>query len=78
MGLAASTKQIAWFLAALPFFFAWRSYSGYFYFASLLMFGAVITLEYAKPWGREAVLDLHQGEHRERIPSAITSASAAS
>jgi hypothetical protein len=78
MGLAASTKRVAWLLAALPFFFAWRSYSGYFYFASLLMFGAVITLEYAKPWGREAVLDLHQGEHREQAPSAITSASAAS
>jgi hypothetical protein len=51
MGLAASTKRVAWLLAALPFFFAWRSYSGYFYFASLLMFGAVITLEYARPWG---------------------------
>jgi hypothetical protein len=50
MGLAASTKRVAWLLAALPFFFAWRSYFGYFYFASLLMFGAVITLEYAKPW----------------------------
>lgn len=51
MGLAASTKRVAWLLAALTFFFAWRSYSGYFYFASLLMFGAVITLEYAKLWG---------------------------
>jgi len=78
MGLAASTKRVAWLLAALPFFFAWRSYSGYFYFVSLLMFGAVITLEYTKPRGRETVLPLHQGEHRERIPSAITSASAVS
>jgi len=28
-------------LAVLPLFFAWRSFSCYFYFASLLVFGAV-------------------------------------
>lgn len=32
-------------LAVLPFFFAWRSYSCYFYFASLLVFGLVAALE---------------------------------
>lgn len=44
--------QVGLLLAALPLFFAWRSYSCYFYFASLLIFGAVIVLEYAKPLGR--------------------------
>jgi len=34
-------------LAVLPFFFAWRSYSCYFYFASLLVFGAVAAIEYS-------------------------------
>jgi len=34
-------------LAVLPFFFAWRSYSWYFYFASFLIFGLVL-LEYRR------------------------------
>lgn len=38
--------QVGLLLAALPLFFAWRSYSCYFYFASLLVFGAVMVLEY--------------------------------
>ena len=41
-------------LAALPFFFAWRSYSCYFYFASLLVFGLVL-LEYRSPPGPRVV-----------------------
>jgi hypothetical protein len=45
--------QVGLLLAALPFFFAWRSYSCYFQFASLLIFGAVVVLEYAKPLGRD-------------------------
>jgi len=35
-------------LAVLPLFFAWRSFSAYFYFASLLVFGAAIIEEYRK------------------------------
>jgi len=35
-------------LAVLPLFFAWRSFSCYFYFASLLVFGAVVIEEYKK------------------------------
>jgi len=44
-------RQYPWtglLLAVLPLFFAWRSYSCYFYFASLLVFGAVIVKEYGK------------------------------
>lgn len=41
--------QAGLLLAVLPLFFAWRSYSCYFYFASLLVFGAVIIEEYRKP-----------------------------
>lgn len=35
-------------LAVLPLFFAWRSLSCYFYYASILVFGAVIIEEYKK------------------------------
>jgi len=35
-------------LAVLPLFFAWRSYSCYFYFASLLVFGVAIVKEYSR------------------------------
>jgi uncharacterized membrane protein len=38
--------QAGLLLAVLPLFFAWRSFSAYFYFASLLVFGAVIIEEY--------------------------------
>jgi len=40
--------QAGLLLAVLPLFFAWRSFSAYFYFASLLVFGAVIIEEYRK------------------------------
>jgi uncharacterized membrane protein len=40
--------QTGLLLAVLPLFFAWRSYSCYFCFASLLIFGAVIIAEYGK------------------------------
>jgi len=40
--------QVGLLLAVVPFFFAWRSYSCYFYFASILVFGAVATLEYTR------------------------------
>ncbi len=40
--------QAGLLLAVLPLFFAWRSFSLYFYFASLLVFGAVIIEEYRK------------------------------
>jgi uncharacterized membrane protein len=40
--------QAGLLLAVLPLFFAWRSFSAYFYFASLLVFGAVIIEEYGK------------------------------
>lgn len=46
--------QVGLILAVLPFFFAWRSYSCYFYFGSLLVFGAVVALEYGRA-GRGAV-----------------------
>ena len=38
--------QAGLLLAVMPFFFAWRSHSAYFYLASLLVFGAVIIEEY--------------------------------
>ena len=41
-------------LAVVPLFFAWRSYSCYFYFASLLVFGVVIVKEY----GRAGILHI--------------------
>jgi len=41
--------QAGLLLAVLPLFFAWRSFSCYFYFASLLVFGAVIIEGYRKP-----------------------------
>ena len=40
--------QAGLLLAVLPLFFAWRSFSAYFYFASLLVFGAAIIEEYRK------------------------------
>ena len=40
--------QAGLLLAVLPLFFAWRSFSAYFYFASLLVFGAVIIEEYRR------------------------------
>jgi len=40
--------QVGLLLAVLPLFFAWRSFSFYFYFASLLVFGSVIALEYGR------------------------------
>jgi len=40
--------QAGLLLAVLPLFFAWRSFSCYFYFASLLVFGAVIIEGYRK------------------------------
>jgi len=40
--------QTGLLLAVLPLFFAWRSYSCYFCFASLLIFGAVIIAEYGQ------------------------------
>lgn len=40
--------QTGLLLAVLPLFFAWRSFSFYFYFASLLVFGAVVIEEYRK------------------------------
>ena len=40
--------QAGLLLAVLPLFFAWRSFSAYFYFASLLVFGVVIIEEYGK------------------------------
>jgi len=36
-------------LAALPFFFAWHSYSRYFYFTALLVFALVAIEEYRRP-----------------------------
>lgn len=41
--------QAGLLLAVLPLFFAWRSFSCYFYFASLMVFGAVVIEEYKKP-----------------------------
>jgi len=38
--------QTGLLLAVLPLFFAWRSFSCYFYFASLLIFGAIVVEEY--------------------------------
>jgi uncharacterized membrane protein len=40
--------QAGLLLAVLPLFFAWRSFSCYFYFAALLVFGAVIIEGYRK------------------------------
>ena len=40
--------QAGLLLAVLPLFFAWRSFSCYFYFASLLVFGVVIIEGYRK------------------------------
>jgi hypothetical protein len=40
--------QAGLLLAVLPLFFAWRSFSLYFYFASLLVFGVVVIEEYRK------------------------------
>jgi uncharacterized membrane protein len=40
--------QTGLLLAVLPLFFAWRSFSCYFYFAALLVFGAVIIEGYRK------------------------------
>jgi hypothetical protein len=40
--------QAGLLLAVLPLFFAWRSFSCYFYFASLLIFGAIVVEEYNK------------------------------
>jgi hypothetical protein len=40
--------QAGLLLAVLPLFFAWRSFSCYFYFAALLVFGAVIIEGYGK------------------------------
>jgi len=40
--------QVGLLLAVLPLFFAWRSFSFYLYFASILVFGAVIVLEYGQ------------------------------
>jgi hypothetical protein len=45
--------QAGLLLAVLPLFFAWRSFSAYFYFASLLVFGAVIIEEYGKYTARK-------------------------
>jgi hypothetical protein len=45
--------QAGLLLAVLPLFFAWRSFSAYFYFASLLVFGAVIIEEYGKSTARK-------------------------
>jgi len=45
--------QAGLLLAVLPLFFAWRSFSAYFYFASLLVFGAVIIEEYRKSAARK-------------------------
>jgi len=45
--------QAGLMLAVLPLFFAWRSFSAYFYFASLLVFGAVIIEEYRRSAARK-------------------------
>lgn len=45
--------QAGLLLAVLPLFFAWRSFSAYFYFSYLLVFGAVIIEEYKKPESRK-------------------------
>ena len=45
--------QAGLLLAVLPLFFAWRSFSAYFYFASLLVFGAVIIEEYRRSAARK-------------------------
>ncbi|MFC2000530.1 hypothetical protein ACFLXE_07260 [Chloroflexota bacterium] len=40
--------QVGLLLAVLPLFFAWRSFSFYLYFSSILVFGSVVVLEYGK------------------------------
>ena len=60
--------QVGLLLAVLPLFFAWRSFSFYFYFASILVFGSVIVLEYGRSVQRTTL-------HRRSYARAISLAS---
>lgn len=64
--------QVGLLLAVLPLFFAWRSYSCYFYFASIMMFGAVVTLEYSRSRRRGGLIPFRRGRRRGQVTATIT------